>query len=265
MRIADRHMSLSGLSARKFAHVPLAITQSKTNRPYFVDKPGGAFEIVGAGISAISYTATIGVDLVLAAQDGILSTAGLAIDAVPEKFKVAAHVVRVGGAWCEKAAETAIVFTAAHVVSATKFGVILVQMTAAGVVSTKVPLSPQVYASAGAALAALPAADANNVAIGYIAIAADAGDWTANTDDMTNGSDLTTATFNNTAADILSCLTGSVAPVAMKRVAGTVHGTVARYRDNVGTKEIWAIVTTDGNAVIGSGLLDVVWRGVGSR
>lgn len=128
--------------------------------------------------------------------NGLLAIGTLAKDATAEKFKTTTRsVIRYNGETAGKAAETAVVFTAAHVVSATKFGVILIQRTPAGVTSTKVPGATQAYNTAPLALAALPTADAGNVAIGYIAIAAGAADWTANTDDLTNASDLTTATF----------------------------------------------------------------------
>lgn len=131
---------------------------------------------------------------------GVLYPAGLAIDATPEKFKTTNRaVIRYNGETIGKAATTALTFTAAHPVTASKFGVVLVQMTPAGVISTKIPGATQTtamaYATAAAALAALPAADTGNVALGYIAIANNAGDWTANTDDLTDGSDVTTATF----------------------------------------------------------------------
>jgi len=51
--------------------------------------------------------------------------------------------------------------------------------------------------NAATALAALPAPDAGNVAYGTIAIENNAGDWTANTDDLTDASDVTTAAFND--------------------------------------------------------------------
>ena len=127
---------------------------------------------------------------------GVLQAAGLAVDATAEKFKTTAVFVwKRNGIQFTKAATGAIVFSAAHVVTASKFGVVLVQITDAGVISTKVPASPQAYTTAPLALAALPAADAGNTVVGYIAIANNAGDWTANTDDLTDGSDLTTATF----------------------------------------------------------------------
>lgn len=120
----------------------------------------------------------------------------LAIDATPEKFKTTAIAAyRIAGVVYTKAATTAIVFTAAHVITASKFAVILIQINAAGTISTKVPLATQAYNSAPLALAALPAPDAGNVALGYIAIANKAATWTANTDDLTNASDVTTAAF----------------------------------------------------------------------
>lgn len=130
------------------------------------------------------------------AADALIQKGTLVIDAVPEKFKTTTTALyRVGGYPYSKAAATAILFTAAHVVTASKFAVVLIQVNAAGTVSTKVPATTQAYNSAALALAALPAPDAGKVALGYIAIAAKAATWTANTDDLTNGSDLTTAAF----------------------------------------------------------------------
>lgn len=143
----------------------------------------------------------IGTDGVLipvtpALQNAIIQDGNLAIHSTPEQFKTAQTAIYfLNGVSATKSATNALTFTAAHVVSATKFGVVLVQINAAGTISTKVPGATQAYNSAPLALAALPSADAGNVALGYIAIAAGAGAWTANTDDMTNGSDLTTASF----------------------------------------------------------------------
>lgn len=130
----------------------------------------------------------------------VLQHGTLAIDAVPEKFKTTTVFIwRRNGIQFSKAATTALVFTAAHPVTASKFGIILVQINDAGTISTKIPGATQTttmaYDSAALALAALPAPDAGNTVMGYIAIANNAGTWTANTDDLTDGSDLTTATF----------------------------------------------------------------------
>lgn len=134
----------------------------------------------------------------------VLQAGGLAVDATAEKFKTTAVFVWVrNGIQFTKAATGAIVFSAAHTVTANKFGIILVQITDAGVISTKVPASPQAYNSAALALAAKPAVDAGNQEMGYIAIANNALDWVANTDDLTDGSDLTTATFVDATVDTI--------------------------------------------------------------
>lgn len=133
-----------------------------------------------------------------ALTNALVVDGNLAISATAEKFKTtqtAAYLIN--GVSHVKAATDNLTFTAAHVITASKFGIILVQINAAGTISTKVPASPQAYADAATALAALPAVDAGNVALGYIAIENNAGDWTANTDDLTNGSDLTTAAFTD--------------------------------------------------------------------
>ena len=128
--------------------------------------------------------------------NALLLDGDLAIYSTPEQFKTAKTAVYlINGISHTKAATNALAFSAAHVISATKFGVVLIQINAAGTIATKVPSATQAYNSAPLALAALPSADAGNVALGYIAIAAGAGAWTAITDDLTNGSDVTTAAF----------------------------------------------------------------------
>ncbi len=162
--------------------------------------------------------------------DGVLTHGTLLIDSVPEKFKTTtASVVRISGVPYVQAATTAIVFTAAHVVSATKFGVILVQQNAAGTIGTKVPSATQAYASGALALAALPTADTGNVAIGYITISAGVAAWTANTDDMTDASDLTAATFNN--ATPLTAAAGGNALLVNGKLA--IDATAEKFKTTV--------------------------------
>jgi hypothetical protein len=150
------------------------------------------------GLKRLRMTASeLALDLM---PNGVLQAAGLAKDATAEKFKTTATLYwRRLGIQFSKTAATALTFTANHVVTASKFGIILVQVSDTGTISTKVPGATQTtamaYATAAAALAALPDPDAGNTPIGYIAIAAKAATWTANTDDLTDGSDVTTATF----------------------------------------------------------------------
>lgn len=136
--------------------------------------------------------------------DALRVSGALARSATAEKFKTTATAYyTVGGATFTKAATDNLTFSLAHVVTALKWGAILVQINAAGTVSTKVVSATQAYNTSALAIAALPAADAGNAVLGYITINADSGDWTANTDDMTNGSDLTAATFVNATPPVL--------------------------------------------------------------
>lgn len=133
-------------------------------------------------------------------DDGMISHGALAIDATPEKFKTTATLVyTIAGVSYIKAPATALVFTAAHPVTASKFGAILVQIDALGAVTTKISgatqTTTQAHNTAAIAIAALPEADENNIPIGYIVIEADSGGWTAITDDLTDASDLVTADF----------------------------------------------------------------------
>lgn len=148
--------------------------------------------------------------------DGMLVHGTLAIDAVPEKFKTTtAAAYTISGVNYAKSATTALTFTTGHVITASKFGIILVQINAAGTIATKVSGATQAYDDAAAALAALPSADTGYTALGYIAIENNAGDWTANTDDLTDGSDVTTAAFSNTTVKSIPSAVSSSSPATL--------------------------------------------------
>jgi len=143
-------------------------------------------------------------------DSGILVNADLAISATAEKFKTTATAYYfVDGYPVAKAAEDNLVFSAAYTINAATgagalWGAFLVQGNKAGTISTKAAAADQVYETEDEAVAALPAADAGNTALGYIVVNAnDGADWTANTDDMTDASDCLTTTFHEIAESTL--------------------------------------------------------------
>ena len=145
---------------------------------------------------------TLANGLRLYVADQMLAIGTLAISATAEKFKTTTTAIyRIGGTHYTKAATDNLAFSAAYTVNtgaaAGQFwGAFLVQINAAGTVSTKAVAADQVYASEAAAIAALPAADASNVRIGYITVQTkDTDAWVANTDDLTAGSDCAAANF----------------------------------------------------------------------
>lgn len=136
---------------------------------------------------------------------GVITDPGIVIGSTPERVANVAFDYQINGISYSKGAVAAgSVFSAAHMVAAGtgKWGVVNIYINAAGLIITRVPGSSQTGSQsyASAALAHV-AGDALNMPvpdvcyIGRILINADSSTWTANTDDLTNGSEVTTATF----------------------------------------------------------------------
>lgn len=162
--------------------------------------------VVAAATADVDYVTTTKYNLLRNyLADGLLihgTMTTTASDSV--KFKTTTTAVyTLSGVTYTKAATDNLVFTAAHTVNTAAgagqfYGIILVQINPAGVVSTKVPSADQTYASDTLAIAALPAVDTGNDALGYILIyTKEARAWTANTSDLF-GVDCATVTFTNT-------------------------------------------------------------------
>lgn len=137
-----------------------------------------------------------------AASDGILQIGTVAVDAVPEKIKTTTVLYwRRLGIQFTKAATTAIAFSSAYTINTAavagiKYGVFILQITDAGVFSTKAASADQSYASAALALAAKPSADAGNQRVATIVLGAPTGaDWVAQTDDLVAASDVSSITI----------------------------------------------------------------------
>lgn len=242
--------------ARQNLTIPVITATTITDRVIYAKKIPHKFKIEEIDDYCHTKAGTVTYGVLIAPQGtGVITAITPSIHSTPEQFALAAGKAIVGGKVVEKAAATALTFTAAHVVAASLYGIILIQMDNAGTVSTKVPSATQSYATAAAALAALPAADSGNVAIGRIAIANNAGTWTANTDDLTNGSDLTTATF--TAATAITKALSAAAPASLTWTTRTVVAAAGR-----GDPNDYLVVhyTSDGSGVLTNGFVNVVIR-----
>lgn len=139
--------------------------------------------------------------------DGAIISPVLVVGSTAEKIAHGLFYYRIGGVNKSKAADTVgVTFSAGHKVAASKFGAIGIYIDAAGAISTWIDSAAQTdtlsHDTAALALAEVQASDfphpTDTIQIGYILIANDGTLWTANTDDLTNGSDITTATFFNT-------------------------------------------------------------------
>src|ERR1019366_75671 len=134
--------------------VPLVVATTIVDRAFYLLKPGVPF-IVDAysGYAPVVAGSVVANGVVVPAGLGMLKTSTLAIDATPAKFKLT-NLSRylVGGVYVEKAATTANVFGTNFAVTNNKFGVVLIQIDTAGLVTNKVPADPQAYNTAPLAL-----------------------------------------------------------------------------------------------------------------
>ncbi len=239
--------------------LPLTPATSKTSLPFAQFKPGYRFRLLSAEGFTVTLTGAVSIDAFIAGDEEVLIAGALTVHSVPEQLALAASVYVASGKVFPKAAAVAIAFSAGHVISADKFGVVLIQIDNAGTVTSKVPLATQAYASANAALAALPAADAGKLAIAYLAIKAKVGAaWTAITDDLTAASDLETISIVMTAAK------GSALAAVVTYLSGTVvtqlaHSDRARHR-GTSAQQLVFLYTSDGSGALLNGTVTVRYR-----
>lgn len=153
----------------------------------------GALKVTAAMLATAVTTMINGLRTWLA--DGMAAIATITVSAVTAvKFKTTTTAIySILGLFYSKAATDELVFTANDTINnaagaGTLWGIWLVQIDAAGTISTKPAAADMTYANEAAAIAALPAVDASNVQIGYLTVQAlEATDWVANTDNLTVG------------------------------------------------------------------------------
>ncbi len=160
------------------------------------------FEIEPIGITEVSAATVMlqGSPDNAGADNGAITTPAMAIGSTAERVANGLFYYRIAAVNYSKAAVVAgSVFSAAHAISASKYGAINIYIHTSGSISSAVPLATQAY---NTALLAITAANAvavpiNTIQIGMIVIQNDASLWTANTDDLTDASDVTLAEFYN--------------------------------------------------------------------
>lgn len=253
MTIRDNQLLPTSKVALHPCIFPLVTAVSQTARPSVVALPipGSKWVIEQASLFSRTVAGAVSLDIRRVFGEGILSSPLLAIDATAEKFKTTnPFAASIGGVVITKAAQAAIVFSGAYVITgANKWGAFRVQMAANGTISTKGAASA--FATEVLAIAALPAVDAGNISLGYISVQAKNATWTANTDDLTNGSDCVVAHF------ITEALTGgsiTVLNTALTPTAGVdkqaTMATTFTARFGNPTDVLVVLLTTDGTGAL---------------
>lgn len=258
MAVTDNKMDRRAKSPVKTCTPALVTVASKTNRPFAIVKPGYRFRVTQLDGFTFDETGAVTLNGYILGSEGLITAPTFTVHSTPEQMAATAFVGRASSIVFEKAAATAITFSAAHVITASKYGIILIQVSSAGVYSTKVPSATQAYNSAAEALAALPEADAGKTAVARLAILNNAGDWTANTDDLTNGSDLATAAFTSMTAQG-AVLSSAVAFADGAYVEGALSATLADLKGE-DTDSIVLVYTADGTGALVTGHATLSWR-----
>ncbi len=264
MPIRDIKLLPRSKVAEHLLTVPVATATSNTATPFFLFTPGYGFKFAGLGVGNRAEAGAVTLDARIVRGNGVLSNPNLRIDgSEAEDWEADAFTFILNGVVIQKTATDGGDFTAAHVVTALKWGVILYQIAANGTISTKVPAATPTtamdYDTEDEAVRSLPEPDANNVPIGYLIINADASNWTANTDDLTDGSDLTTAEWVNgpfayygDEVSVLSPMASAVAAVGGSYVEGTLSSDDANLI-GTSTDTIVGTFTTDGSGALTAG------------
>jgi hypothetical protein len=139
------------------------------------------------------------------ADNGAVTSPAIALGSTKTQVANGLFYYRIAGINYSKAAVAAgSAFSAAHTITASKFGAIKIYINAAGAISSKVnrdvqtdPLASNDVADAiNAANGITP--DAETIEIGMVVIQNNGSLWTANTDDMDDGIDVTKAVFYST-------------------------------------------------------------------
>ena len=184
--------------------------------------------------------------------DGIINATALGVGSTPEQIASTAVQYLIDGVAYHKAAVAAgTAFTAADTINTGAaagffWGIWAVQIDAAGTISTKSPGADQVYADEATAIAALPAADAGNVVIGYVTVKTlEDVDWVAITDDLTDASDCTEAKFYNTASSIPAAVSSSAAATITAAKATAGPATITAAKATAGPATISAAALTE--------------------
>ncbi len=187
----------------------IALTADSTIVGYLSIEAGGSGFTVGTDkpvTSDANVTAATYYDVL--ADSSVEVVASFAVGSVPEDVNIGAvTVIRNGLQLAEIAADTAWDFALADTIDADKFGgwLFYIDLTGTPVVKDiaadgdPLAVSAMAYASAQAAQDALDLLEAKMperlVIIGQLIIENDSAAWTANADDLTDGSDVTAAVF----------------------------------------------------------------------
>lgn len=265
MAFKDEKIDPNAKVARNTISVGLITAVSQAQVLHYLAKVGYAFRVTDVQAYCLLLAGNVTARVIIVNDNQTIGAVGLAIDAVDQKFQVSQFYYDVNGTPFKKAAATAIVFSAAYTVNNAAaapqvWGAFLVQIDNAGAVTTLAHAADQTYASEATAIANLPAAATNKVAIGYITVKSKASTkWTANTDGLDSGAEADTVNFYDAEipGDVLD---GSYAFASLTQASPTLTDDGVENLKGTKDSRLAVIYTSDGTGVLTGGRLNITVR-----
>lgn len=249
MAVQDRNMHRDAKALRKSITVaPVNPAAVDSDIPFFAIQPRYNYRISDLSFYA-NVVATAAV-LLKAAVCRILDAVGTPLfeAAAATTFTIEAFYQNVASVMTLRAATAAQAFTAAFTVTDGGWGVVLVQVSAAGAITTKAPNTTMAYATEEDALRNCPQPDAGNGVVGILTIEASGADFVAGTDNTD-----TAASFNTANRD------GHVVNAAVSAARSQGNATLGtRLKDQAGARLL------EGKGGAGGDLLVLTARSTGA-
>lgn len=278
MTIVDNKVSPAAGIAKKLLTLGItsAIDQTKTILDIIQIPYSFAVERVGVYASAVTDVVTADVRIVPRLPNGsLLDAAVLTIGGTKHYFKINAAIRALGPLSIAPAVSPALLykaitdnnhFSSAFTINAAAaaglfWGAVRVQVTLAGVVSTKVVSADQVFATEAQALASVPASDNGLIDLGTITIQTKTAEaFTANTTDLDDATAVNVTHYNSRATSASSVLTGEVAFVATEKVFGVPKAQISDRCAPVLGGLLVVDYTSSHTGVLVNGKVDVDYR-----
>lgn len=267
--IKDVAMNAGGGTAEKHRAVRLVTAVAQTDLITDIVQIGTSFTVERVMGYCSAETGAVTADVSVVRPGTVFTSPTMAIGTDVKDFQVAAFSalgkITTAGVLptiVRKAAQDNIAFSQAFVIgtgTGQHWGACRVQMTSAGVISTKVSGLALSFPSEALAIADAPAADSDKINLGTISIrTANNAQFTAGTDDL-NGADVATVNYNN--ADGLVPVAADIAFVALTAVSPTI---TAGGPQNRGVSQPGGLIvtryTSDGTGALTNGLVDITYR-----
>lgn len=272
MSINQQQITPDNAVAFKDATFSLVPAQSLTKAIALIRQLRSRVKFLAVSLYTTTYTATLGVDVGYVPVGRSVADISLVIAATTDRFKINAAIIGLSGTIdantglatvVHKAVTDNLEFSSAYTVNVAAalgqfWGAFRIQMSSAGVVSTRAASADQAFTLEADAIANCAPAATNMIDLGTITIRCATGAaFTCNTTALNAAG--TTVNYNGKVSGFTLVTTAALAPVAATLVQGTMEGDVTITTPSKGCFLV-ARYTSDGSMVVGGLTCNIGYR-----